>query len=101
MKQFDHTFPPCNGYVVNRISPLLRLVIWLAVTIFPSANFAADQLDVWYPRNPEPLAWNGLTYGAGAFVAVGGDRIATSSDGRNWTYQRVDPLLSLSDVIFA
>jgi hypothetical protein len=73
----------------------------LAVAILSYASSGGDQLDVWYPRNQEPVTWNGIAYGAGTFVAVGGNHIATSGDGRDWVFRRVDVSESISDVIFA
>ncbi len=66
------------------------LVITLILTISPSPAFAAEStpFDNWTKTKINFTA-NAVTYGNGAFIAVGnGGKIATSSDGgASWTYQ--------------
>jgi len=65
---------------------------------------ASEALDQWYWRNPSPNGndLNGVAYGNGTFVAVGGGgTIMTSTDGHLWEQQESGFDEQLNQVIFA
>ena len=75
-------------FVVALVGFVFPLVAQDRVISAAPAVTSQVPLDTWYWRSPLPQGntLNGVTYGNGIFVAVGGDgTIITSSDGKTWT----------------
>jgi hypothetical protein len=66
-------------------------------------NTAAEPLTTWQVRNsPTGVTFEGVTYGAGVFVAVGDDgTIVSSLDGVTWSLEANPATLGLEDVLYA
>jgi len=68
-----------------------------------SSTVPSDPLNNWHWRNPLPQGnpLNGVTYGNGAFIAVGaGGTILTSADGITWTSNTSGTAKSLNGVTY-
>ncbi|MCC7376450.1 MAG: hypothetical protein IT581_17455 [Verrucomicrobiales bacterium] len=70
----------------------ISILIGLSTTLPPVSAAAADPLATWHvrtpPTSPTQEDFNGIAYGAGRWVVVGGDgSILTSTDGVTWEPQ--------------
>ncbi len=81
-----------------------NLLIGLAAITGSLTLWAADSLDQWQWRSPLPYhgyVLSRVIYANGSFLAVGEDGVTLSSaDGTNWTFNRVTPPDSFSDVVY-
>ena len=78
-------------------------LFFVLVSVSLPVHSNADPLDVWHWRNPLPQGndLNGVAFGNGTFVAVGGHgTVLTSSDGINWVLRPSGTDNSLERVTF-
>src|SRR5262245_58261158 len=82
----------------------VRIAILAGILLPLAGALPSGILDQWNWRNPYPNGneLNGVAYGSGTFVTVGGNgTIMSSNDGHSWTPRESGVIMNLNQVIYA
>jgi len=79
---------------------LIRSWAFAPLFLIPASGFSQDPLTNWSEVYSSPATINGLAYGNGTFVGVGGGFRAISHDGSNWAAYASPPILKQAGIAF-